>query len=123
MQIPPGPLIGYKNKFINNWGENNNNIQSSNNNASAATDQNTIASNALQDHTRDPEVTIGNMSSQDHNNSTTNTEETSRTTPKPKVGYVVVPYTKGLSESLKKYVVSMGYKHTSRATLQSSKHS
>ena len=79
----------------------NNHIQSGNSNASTATDQNTIASNALQDHIRDPEVTIGNMASQNYNSSTVTTEETSRTTPTPKVGYVVVPYTKRLSESLK----------------------
>ena len=30
-----------------------------------------------------------------------NTEETTTTIPKPKEGYVVVPYTKGLSESFK----------------------
>ena len=86
-------------------------------------DQNTIANNALQDHNRQPENTIGNNASQDHNNSTANTEEATTTIPKPKVGYVVVPYLKGLSESLKIYVVSIGYKHTSRAIPQSSKYS
>ena len=105
-------------------GENNdNNIQAGNNITSTATDQNTITNTALQDHTSDSEDTLHNMASQDHYNSTVNTEGTTVTKPKPKVGYVVAPYTKGLSESLKKYVVSMGYKHTSRATLQSSKHS
>ena len=37
-----------------------------------------------------------------HNNNTANTEITSRTTLQSKVGYVVVPYTKGPSESFKK---------------------
>ena len=64
-------------------------------------DQNTIANSALQDHNRQPENTIGNNASQDHNNNTANTEETTTTLPKPKVGYVVVPYNKGLSESFK----------------------
>ena len=58
-------------------------------------DQNTIANKASQDHNRQPENTIGNNASQEHNNNTTNTEETTATLPKPKVGYVVVPYTKG----------------------------
>ena len=55
----------------------------------------------------DPEVTITNKASEDHNSNTANTGHTSSTALKSKVGYVVVPYTKGLSESLKKYVVSM----------------
>ena len=66
-----------------------------------ATDLNTIANTALQDHISNSEDTIGNMASQNHYNRTINTEGTTITTPKPKVGYVVVPYTKGLSESLK----------------------
>ena len=68
------------------------------------------------------EVTIKNRASEDHDNNTANTENTSSTALKTKVEYVVVPYTKGLLESFKKYMVSMGYKHTSRETLQSSKH-
>ena len=50
----------------------------------------------------DPEVTITNRASEDHNNNTTNTGNNSCTTLKTKVGYVVIPYTKGLSESFKK---------------------
>ena len=101
----------------------NNNIKAGNNSASTVVNQNTIGNNALQDHNRQPENTIGNNASQDHNNSITNTKETTPTIPKPKVEYVVVPYTKGLSASFKTYVVSMGYKLTSRVITPSSKHS
>ena len=100
----------------------NNNIQTGNNNTSTATTPNTIGNHTLQDQSMDPEVTITNRASEDHNNNTANNENTSSTTLNTKAQYVVVPCTKGLSESFKKYVVSMGYKHTSRETLQSSKH-
>ena len=46
----------------------------------------------------DPEVTITNRTSEDHNNNTTNTGNISSTALKTKVRYVVVPYTKRLSE-------------------------
>ena len=70
----------------------------------------------------DLEVTITNTASEDHNNNTTDTGNTSNTPIKTKVGYVVVLFTKALSESFKKHVVGMGYKHTSRETLQTRKH-
>ena len=50
----------------------------------------------------DLEVTITNRASEDHNNNTANTGNTSSTALKTKAGYVVVPYTKELSESFKK---------------------
>ena len=79
----------------------NNNIQAGNNSTSTVADQNTIVNDTLQDHKRHSEDTIGNNASQDHSNGNANREETATTLPKPKVGYVVVPYTKGLSESFK----------------------
>ena len=84
-------------------GENNdnNNIQANTNSIGTVADQSTIANKASQDHNRQPGNTIGNNTSQDHKNNTANTEETTTTLSKPKVGYVVVPYTKGLSESFK----------------------
>ena len=87
----------------NNWGENNdnNNIQAGNNNTSTATTQNTIGNHTPQDQSMDPEVTITNRATEDHNNNTANTGNTSHTVCKPKVEYVVVPYTKGSSESFK----------------------
>ena len=48
----------------------------------------------------DPGVTSTSSTPEDHNNNTASTANTSTTT-KTKVGYVVVIYTKGLSESLK----------------------
>ena len=86
----------------------NNNIKAGNNNTRTATAQNTIGHHTSQDQSMDPEVTITNRASQDHNNNTTNTGNTSSTALKSTVGYVVVPYTKALSESFKKYVVCMG---------------
>ena len=70
----------------------------------------------------DPEVTIANKASQDQNNNTANTGITSHTALKYKVGYVVVPYTKGLSESFKKICGKYGIQTYFKETLQSSKH-
>ena len=56
----------------------------------------------------DLEVSITIRASEDHNNNTANTGNTSSTALKTKVGYVVVPYTKGLSKCFKKYVVRIG---------------
>ena len=75
----------------------------------------------------DTEVTITNKASEDHNNNTTNTGNTSSTALKSMVGYVVVPYTKGLSESFKricgKYGIQTYFKRntTIRQTLMKPK--
>ena len=53
---------------------------------------------------------------QENSNPSASTAPTTTSRPKSTMGYIVRPYTQGLSESLKTYVVSMGYKHTSRAT-------
>ena len=102
-KFPPWATNRVQSKLINNnWGENNdnNNIQSGNNNTSTAMTQSTIGNHALQDQSLDPGVTITNRASEDHNNNTTG--NTSSTALRTKTGYVVVPYTKGLSESFKR---------------------
>ena len=97
-KYPPWAINRVQSKLINNnQGENNdNNIQAGNNNTSTATTQNTIGNHTLQDQNMDPEVTITNRALEDHNSNTANTGNTSSTPLKTKVGYVVVPYTKGL---------------------------
>ena len=77
-------------------------LRPGNNNTGTATTQNTIENHTLQDQSLDPEVTITNRASEDHNNNTANTGNTSSTALKTKVGYVVVPYTKRLSESFRR---------------------
>ena len=79
-KCPPWPINRVQSKLINNiQGKNNdkNNIQAGNNNTSTATTQNTIENHTLQDQSLDPEVTITNRASEDHNNNTTNTGTTS----------------------------------------------
>ena len=48
-----------------------------------------------------PEVTPANRDLEDNNSNTDSTANTTTTTTKTKIGYVVVPYTKGLSESFR----------------------
>ena len=47
------------------------------------------------------EVTLTNRDLEDHSNNTSSTVHTTTATTKTKIGHVVVPYTKGLSESFK----------------------
>ena len=49
----------------------------------------------------DPEVTPANWDLEEHNSNVNSTANTTTTTTKTKIGHVVVPYTKGLSESFK----------------------
>ena len=125
VNTPFGPLIGYKINLSTatggkQWQQWHPGWQQQH---KYSADQNTIANNALQDHNRQPENTMGNNASQDHNNSTANTEEATTTISKSMVGYLVVPYTKGLSESFKnicgKYEIQTYFK----GKPQSSKHS
>ena len=46
-----------------------------------------------------PKVTPVNRDLEEHNSNTDSTANTTTTTTKTKIGHVVVPYTKGLSES------------------------
>ena len=103
-KYPPWTINRIQGKLINNKGDNNdnNNIQAGNDNTRPATTQKTIGNHTSHDQSLDPEVTTTNRTSEDHNNSTTNTRNTSSTTLKTKVGYVVVPYTSGLSGSFKR---------------------
>ena len=55
----------------------------------------------MQDQGLDPGGTSTNRASEDHNYNTTNTTNTTSTATKIKVGYIVLPYTKGVSESFK----------------------
>ena len=141
MQIPPGPLTGFKINLPTTTGGKTMKTTTSKLATTAQTQHktktplqtmlhkttsqqgNSIENSASQDLNSQPTNTIGFNASQDHNNHTTNTEDATTAKPKPKAEYVVVPYTKGLSESFKQYVVSMGYKLASRATQQSNKHS
>ena len=84
-------------------GDNNddNNVQDGTNNTSSATTQDNNGNHTLQDQGLDPEVTSTSRAPEDHNNNTTNTTNTTSMATKTKVGYIVVPYTKGLSESFK----------------------
>ena len=94
--------MGYKkvqNKLIiNNWGDNNDSIQDCTNNTWSTTTQNNNAGNTTLDQGMGPEVTPTNRDLEVHNS---NTDITANTTTKTKIGHVVVPYTKGLSESFK----------------------
>ena len=116
-KYPPWAINRVKSKLINNnQGDNNdeNNIQGGINNTSSSTTQNNNGNHTLQGQGLDPEVTSTGMASEDHNNNTTNTATTTSTTTKTKVGYVVVPYIKGLSESVKntcgKYGIQIYFK-------------
>ena len=62
----------------------------------------------------DPEVTSENRGWEEYNSNTVNTSNPTATTTKTKIGHVVAPYTKELSESLKnicgKYVIQAYFK-------------
>ena len=108
---PPWAINRVQSKLINNnWGDNNdaNNIQDGINNTTLTTTQNNNGNHTSQDPSLDPEVTSTGRASEDHNNSTANSANTTSTITKTKVGCVVVPYTKGLSESFKNICAKYG---------------
>ena len=101
-----------QNKYINNsWEDNlnnNNNLQDNNSNLSTSMDQSHQSMDS------------SNTSQDTHNPNASREEAPPRQ--KPNIGYVVISYTQGIAESVKTSVVSMTYKHISRATQPSSKH-
>ena len=103
-KYPPWAIKRVQSKsIINNQGDNNddNNMQDGTNNTSSTTTQNNNGNHTSQDQGLDPEVSSTSRAIEDHNNNTANTTNTTSTTIKTKVGYVVAPYTKGVSESFK----------------------
>ena len=101
-KYPPLAIKRVQSKLINNnQGHINDNIQDGTNNTRSTTTQNNNAGNTTLDQGIGPEVTPTNRDLEEHNSKTDRTANTTTTTTKNKRGHVVVPYTKGLSESFK----------------------
>ena len=98
----PWAMKRVQNKLINNnQGDNNDNIQDGTSNTGSTTTQNNNARHTTLDQGMVPEVTPANRDLAEHNSNTDSTANTTTTTTKTMIGQVVVPYTKGLSESFK----------------------
>ena len=113
-KYPTWAIKRVQNKLINkNWGDKTDDIHDGTNNTGATTTQNNASQTTL-DQGMGPEDTPANRDIEEHNSNTDSTANTTTTITETKIGHVMVPYTKELSESYKnicgKYGIQVYFK-------------